>query len=249
MWWLVPYVLLMLLMVHAMMEFTVSLLAQRPPAKRKPIAADELRERLLGLDTLDLPYRLVEGRDCDLEIYRAMEEPPPAGRFAIAKGASVQHLRFLLDEGRHELRMNQVSHSYRFFLGLVGWLPRIGGYFSFQAGPPGQAMTKEISQIANRSGWVVRPALWWFQTTHRGYRFLERLTPAPLRRWPARRFWGILYPLSYALGMVYLVAMIGPLDRHNLLLLLGISAGWWGIWGFLVWMLCGFPAFWRRRRR
>jgi hypothetical protein len=49
--------------------------------------------------------------------------------------------------------------------------------------------------------------------------------------------------------MIYLVAMIGPLDRRNLLLLLGISAAWWGIWGFLVWMLTGFPAFWRRQRR
>ncbi len=249
MWWLVPYVLLLLLMLHAMMEFTVSLLAQRPPARRKPIAAAELRERLLALNRAGLPDQLVEGRDCDLEIYSQVEYPPPAGRFAIGKGASVQHLRLLLDEGRRELRLNQVSHSYGFFLGIVGWLPRIRGYFSFQAGPPGQAMTKEISQIANQSGWVVRPALWWFQTTYRGYRFLERLTPALLRRWPARRFWGILYPLSYALGLVYLVAMIGPLDRHNLLLLLGISAAWWGIWGFLVWVLCGFPAFWRRWRR
>jgi hypothetical protein len=49
--------------------------------------------------------------------------------------------------------------------------------------------------------------------------------------------------------MGYLVVIIGSLDQHDLLLMVGISAIWWGVWGFLVWMLCGFPAFWRRRRR
>jgi hypothetical protein len=243
-----PYALLMVVMVHAMMEFTISLLAQRPQSNRKPIAADELRERLLALNERDQPYRLVEGKDCDLEIRWEMGEAPHSSRFAIAKGGALYHLRFLLDEQRHELRVNQVNRSYSFFLGLVGWLPRIGGYFSFQAGPPGQAMTEEISQIAKRNGWRLRPVLWWFQATHRGYHFLERLTPVPLRRWPAQRFWGILYPLSYTLGVGYLAALISPLDWHNLLMLLGISAIWWGIWGFLVWVLCGFPAFWQLRR-
>ena len=78
---------------------------------------------------------------------------------------------------------------------------------------------------------------------------LQVLTPAPLRRWPARQFWGGLYPLSYCLGIGYLVAIIGPLDRHTLLVLIGVSAIWWGVWGFLVWALGGFPAFWRRKRR
>src|SRR5438128_43305 len=121
-WWLVPYAVLILLMVHAMMEFTVTLL-QRPPANRKPVAGDELRRRL------------------------------------------------------------------------------------------------------------------------------QALTPAPLRRWTARRFWGVLYPLSYVLSIGYLVAIVGSLDRHTLLVLIGVSAGWWGVWGFLAWALSGFPAFWRRTRR
>ena len=84
-------------------------------------------------------------------------------------------------------------------------------------------MTKEISWIANRYGWTVRPVLWWFQATHRGYHFLETLTPIPFRRWPARRFWGILYPLSYILGIAYLVAIIGALDWDNFLLIVGVS--------------------------
>jgi hypothetical protein len=246
--WLIPYSLLMLVMLHAMMEFTVSLLAQRPRSQRKPASAAELREHLLALNEPDQPYQLVEGLDCDLEIYWEVGQAPPRGRFALAKGATVGRLRCLLDESRHELRLNQVDRSFYFFLGMSGWLPRVRGYFSFQAGPPGHAMTAEISHVANRRGWTVRPVLWWFQATYQGYHLVERLTPAPLRRWSARRFWGIVYPVSYVLGIGYLAAVIGPLDWHNLALILGISAAWWGIWGLLVWMLCGFPAFWRRRR-
>jgi hypothetical protein len=229
------------------MEFTVSLLARRPPANRQAIPAAELRQRLLALNEPDQPYPLVEGQDCDLEIYWETKEPPPPGRFAIARGGSLGRLRFLLDEQRHEVRMNQVNRSYYFFLGLVGWLPRLSGYASAQSGPPGEVMTREISRITNRAGWSVRPVLWWFQATYAGYHFLEMITPAPLRRWPARRFWGLLYPLTFFLGLGYLAAVIGPLDRQQLLLFLGVSASWWGVWGFLVWMLCGFPAFWRRR--
>jgi hypothetical protein len=44
-WWLVPYVLLTLAMLHAMMELTATLLAKRPPADREPVATDELRRR------------------------------------------------------------------------------------------------------------------------------------------------------------------------------------------------------------
>src|SRR5215470_10134958 len=66
-WWLVPYAVLILLMLYAMMEFTVTLL-QRPPANRKPVAGDEVRRRLLALNASDQPHPLVVGQDCDLEI-------------------------------------------------------------------------------------------------------------------------------------------------------------------------------------
>ena len=52
-----PCLVLILLMVYAMMEFTVTLL-QRPPANRKRVADDELRRRLLALNTTrPLPIR------------------------------------------------------------------------------------------------------------------------------------------------------------------------------------------------
>lgn len=245
-WWLLPYALLMLLMVQAMMEFTVSLLVQKPPAGRKPVNAATLRRRLFSVNGPDQPYQLVEGQDCDMEINWRQEMDPQPGRLGIANWASDGRLRFLLDEQRHELRMNQVSRSYFFFLGLNGRIPRIQGYASIQSGPPEQMMTEEISRIANQGNWRVRPVLWWFQATHSGYHFLEKITPAPLRRWSAGHFWGLLYPLSYFLGMGYLLAIIGPLDRQDVLIFLVVSAAWWGAWSFLVWMLRGFPVFWRR---
>jgi hypothetical protein len=226
---------------------TVTLL-QRPPANRKPVAGDELRRRLLALHKPGHPHPLVVGQDCDLEM-RWQHEDTRRSRFAFSRHSSSSHVRFLLDEQRHELRMHQVDSGSGFFLGLEGWLPRLQGYASMSAGPPGQLLTKDISHMAYRCGWTVRPVLWWFQATHSGSRVLQALTPAPLRRWPARRLWGVLYPLSYFLGIGYLVAILGPLDRHTLLVLSGVSAIWWGIWGLLAWALSGFPVWWRRPRR
>jgi hypothetical protein len=248
-WWLVPFGLLMIVMLHAMMEFTVSLLVQRPHSHRNPIATAELRQRLLTVNQADRPFQLAEGQDCDLELRWEQAETPRPGRLAIAKAATGGRLRVLLDEQRHEVRLNEVARSYYLFAGFTGWLPRLAVSAALQSGPPGHAWTKEVAMIAHRGGWSVRPVLWWFQATFPGYRILQSLTPAPLRRWPARRFWGVLYPLSYALGMGCLVAAVGALDRRDLLLLGGVSAAWWGIWGSLAWILCGFPAFWRRKRR
>jgi hypothetical protein len=219
----------------------------QPPANRKPVDGDELRRRLLALHNPDHPYPLDLGQDCDLEM-RWQHEDFRRSRFALSRHSSSSHVRFLLDEQRHELRMHQVDSGSGFCLGLEGWLPRLQGYASMSAGPPGQMLTKDISHMAYRCGWTVRLVIWWFQATHAGSRVLQALTPAPLRRWPARRFWGVFYPLSYFLSIGYLVAIIGPLERHTLLVLIGISASWWGIWGFLAWALSGFPALWRRRR-
>ena len=153
------------------------------------MAGDELRRRLLALNAPDYSHPLDVGQDCDLEI-RWQHKDFRRSRFALSRHSSSSHVRFLLDEQRHELRMNQVDSGSGFFLGLEGWLPRLQGYASMSAGPPGQRLTKDISHMAYRSGWTVRPVLWWFQATHSGSRWLQALTPAPLRRWPARRFWG-----------------------------------------------------------
>lgn len=242
-WWLMPYIVLMLVMLQAMIEFTVSLLVQRPQAKRSPVPAKELERRLLA-ESQDAPsYRLVEGKDCDLEIVWAPVETTAAEGTLFANSASRSHIRLLFDETRHDLRVNQVSRSYFFLVGMAGWLPRLRAYASAQSGPPDAAMTDEISRIANRCGWSVRPVIWWFQATHRGFHFLETLSPKPLRDWSARRTWGILYPLSFLLMIAYLIAITGGFAWDDLAVIAIVTVGWWGIWGFLVWMLLGFPAF------
>jgi hypothetical protein len=106
-WWLVPYAVLMLLMLYAMMECTVTLL-QRPPANRKPVAGDELRRLLLALHKPDHPQPLVVGQDCDLEM-RRQHADSRRSRFALSRHSSSSHVRFLLDEQHHELRMHQVD--------------------------------------------------------------------------------------------------------------------------------------------
>lgn len=245
-WWLVPFILIILLMLHAMMEFTVSLLVKRPETKRNPIPARQLMERLLEENRNTQAYKLEKGEDSHLEIAWEAGELPRQRQRAISRGSSRSHIRLLFDESRAELRINLVAYSYFFFIGMAGWLPRVTGYASAVSGPPDAVMTSEISRIANRYGWSVRPVLWWFQATHRGFHFLEALTPPPLRRWPARRFWGILYPLSYFVGMIYLVWIAGGLDRNGIILVGGVSAAWWGLWGLLVWALTGFPVFRRK---
>jgi hypothetical protein len=240
---------LMLVMVHAMMEFTISLLVQRPQDLREPIQVDRLRERLLAVNETGQPHPITAGKDCDLEVEWELEKAPLPGRLTVSRAASRSHLRLLLDERRHQVRMNQADHSYYLFFGFAGWLPRITAYAGIQSGPPGGQIIEQPSRISTRSGWSVRPVLWWFQATYSGYRLLEILTPAPFRHWSARRFWGIRYPVSFFLGIGYLAAIIGSLESKELVLLAGISAIWWGVWGLLVWMLCGFPAFWRRSGR
>jgi hypothetical protein len=111
-----------------MMEFTITLL-QRPPSNRKPVAGDELRRRLLALHKSDHHRPLVVGQDCGLEM-RWQHEDSRRCRFTLSRHSSSSHVRFLLDEQRHELRMHQVDSGSGFFLGLEGWLPRLQGYAS-----------------------------------------------------------------------------------------------------------------------
>jgi hypothetical protein len=247
--WLVPFVVLMLVMVHAMMEFTLSLLVRRPRHQRKPASADTLRRRLLALNAPGRPYPLVEGEDCDFEIVWGTDARAVGGGSIIGRWSTSSRVRLVLDEQRHELRINQVSRSFEMFVGLQRWVPVVRIGLSAQAGPAAQSITREIEEVAQRSGWSVRPVVLWFQATRRGLDVLRLLTPAPLRAWPARRTWGVVYALSFLLGVGYLAVLVGPLESQDALILIGVAASWWGIWGCLAWMLLGFPQFWRRRRR
>jgi hypothetical protein len=261
-------------MLYAMMEFTVSLLARRPATNRRPVPASELRQRLLALSELDQHYRLVEGQDCDLQPTWEVFDPAWSERFARVKLTTVYRAWILLDQSRHELRMHELLRSTSLFVGFDGWRPILQPYLFLTAGLTGSragraygilsgfppqigavasfsvdtvGLREAIAQVTNRAGWTFRPTNLWFQATSRGFRGLAAITPAPIARLTARRFWGVAYPASYSLAIAYLVVVGGFWELHSLLLVAGISAAWFAVWGFLVWLLLGFPPFWRRQ--
>ncbi len=250
-WWVVPAFLLSLFMIHAMLECTATLLWKRPRTWRNPLDGAGLRERLLALNESNRPYRLVAAKDCDLELHWDVVEASWYELFAKVKLTTKYRARMLFDESRHELRWNEYLRTSNFFLGFDGWRPCFSWSIRVQSGyinviwrgraygilsgfPPriGRVYDfsldtvqakKEISGVANRSGWTFRPVIWWFQATRRGHRVLQALVPAPLKQWSPRRFWGIAYPVSYVVAVGYLSAITGAWDWRNLTVVLGIS--------------------------
>ena len=274
-WWLIPYALLMLFMVHAMVEFTLGLLIERPYANRRPLPAEDLKQQLLDHNLPDRPYRLVEGEEGELELQWDVVDAAWRQQFASVKLTTFYRARLLLDEVRHEVRIQEFMRTGSFFLGFNGWIPHLHFAFSAHWGPmnanwsghaygilsgfPPQIgevvsftlhtaeVKKEISQSVRQGGWAFRPVIWTSQVRRSR---LRALTPAPLKRIPHGRFWGVLYPASYALGIGYLLAIIGRpgWTARNLLIIAGISVIWWGMWGFLTWAIAGFPSLRRQRR-
>ncbi len=263
--WIVPAFALTCFMVYAMMECTVSFLVKRPPPGRKTVDAAELRHRLLGLNQPGNPYRLVDSRVADLELHWDVVDASWYELFAKVKLTIVYHARMLIDELQREVRWYEIMRSSNFLIGFDGWTLRLNFAFRLQTGylnvdwrglaygiisvfPPRigrvykfhlntMRVKNEITRIVTESGWALRPRYLWFQTRRGSYQLGQALLPATLRRWPARRFWGLVYPASYVLTIGYLVAITGAYDFRNLLVFGAISAAWWGVWGFLAWIL------------
>jgi len=90
----------------------------------------------------------------------------PAQSFSRLQTLQLPHLRFLLDEQRHELTDEPSGQWFRFFSGPGGLGPRLPRLrLNLSAGPPGQMLTKRHSQMTYRSGWGGMPVIWWFQAT------------------------------------------------------------------------------------
>ncbi len=227
-------------MLHAMMELSVSLLAARAPSRRTPVAKADLLRRLRAIEDPDWPAPLTPGVDCDLEIHRRSPRESNRRRWALAGSGGNARVRLLLDDSRAEVRVNESAGSYRFFVGRAGWLPVLRGSAGAAAGPPGAALVDEIGEVARRAGWTMRPVVWRSQATHRGLRVRRMLVPEMLRRWSPRRFWGVLYPASFAAAIAVLVTAAGPLSRSQWLVLGGVVAAWWLVWTSLMWVLGGF---------
>lgn len=259
-----------------MMEFTVSLLVGRPRRRAAPVSSAELRHRLMAINQTDVAYLIAESKTSDLEVRWDAVAQTRRQRFALVKLDSIYRARMLFDEQRCEVRWYESLRTSNIFLGLDGWRPRFQLGFEMSAGyvnavwsgraygilpgfPPriGDVQSfsfstvevkKQVADVIAASGWTFRPVLLWFQVSRRTANVVNRVLPPRLREIPARRFWGVLYPLFYLLAMVYLAVALGGLDAHNLSIMLFISAIWWGVWGLLTWAWLGCPAFWRRKR-
>lgn len=247
--WLGPYAILLLLMVFAMLEFTASLLAKAPAPRRAPLAAAEMAARLHALLPQLRPFEAVERTDCDLEL-RWVTGTQDATRFLRGSATSVVRLCILLDEVRHEVRVNESAYGYGVRGGLFGWIPKVTASAGYAAGPPGDnPVMRRIVAAAHKGGWSYRPIVLPMLATRRGLRLERRLTPRSLRGVSPARFWGALYVGSYCLAFVWLFALGGPalFTWRNLALVVLFSVIWWGVWALLAWMVCGFPKFWRQR--
>lgn len=269
-------------MLVAMMEFTTSILTRRPRRSKTPVTRTELERRLLELSIESSPVKITPAAGGGLEIRDYVLADEWRERFKRVAFSVVYRARIGLDERRHELRWYESVRSRSLYLGFDGWIPRIQGGYWYQGGlvdmvgktqvyafepgfPPRLSQTldvdmntvqlkREVSDVVTQAGWHFKPVTLPFLASGRWIALSRRIIPPPIARLPGRLFWGMLYPASYAVLVVYLMGLAWVDDpaswnRHNLLIVLLVSAGWWGVWGFLAWMLCGFPGVRRRKRR
>jgi hypothetical protein len=263
-WWIAPVVPLALFMVYAMMEQMAALLAKPPHRGAAPVDAAELRRRLLALNDPGKPYRLVEGTVAHFELRWTIVDESWASRFSNVKLTTGYYARVLLDEARHEARWFEVLRSGNLFLGFDGWIPRFNFGFWIQSGyisghwrgtaygvRPGfparlgasqpysvnvDQVKRDIRAAVTRSGWTFRPTVFWFQTKRATVALTGALTPGFMKTWSPRRFWGIVYPASFAAAVGW-IWWVGGGGRKTLVGVLAFSAFWWAIWGFIALIL------------
>lgn len=280
-WWLLPAAAIAVFMVFAMMEYTAALLVRPSRRSRRAVEPGELRQRLLALNERPAPYRVVEGKDSDLELRWDVVDASWHERFAKVKLTTRYRARMLLDELRNEVRWFESIRSSSLFLGFEGWRVRFNFSFYYRSGyldvlwsgraygilpgfPPQigrvhefsvdtRAVKKEVTTVIRRAGWSFRPVVFPPKMSRRWLGITRTLSPAWLTRIPERRLWGTLYAGSFLLFYLYVFVFIADAATdwtwENGWPALLVGLGWWGIWGFLAWMLAGFPRFWRRRLR
>jgi hypothetical protein len=132
-----------------------------------------------------------------------------------------------------------------------GFPRRTGPAFDFELDTV--RLKDEIADIVTRAGWSFRPVTLPFFASGRWLRLSQRILPAWFSRLPERWFWGVTYVASYVLVIGYLMWFASLSDpsarnRGNLLIVLIVSAGWWGVWGILTWLLLRLPGLRRFKR-
>jgi hypothetical protein len=128
-----------------------------------------------------------------------------------------------------------------------GWFPAIEDARDFSVDVA--TLRERISTIIAKGRWTLRPTHIWFQTGPTLFRVTQSIVPDTIRLLPRKRFWGIVYPASYVLAIAALWAGSGKWTTEGILIVAGISAAWWGMWGLLVWPALRAAAPGRRSQR
>jgi hypothetical protein len=121
-----------------------------------------------------------------------------------------------------------------------GFPPRPGPSFDIEMDTV--QLKQEVAEIVTRAGWSFRPVTLPFLASGRWLRLSERIVPSRLARLPERWFWGVAYVASFVLlvaDLMWAARLDDPSawNRDSLLIALLVSAGWWSVWGLLVWIM------------
>ena len=265
-WFLLPAVILALAMVFAMMECAATFLA-RPSRRAHATTRAALEQQLFALNGEGCPYRIAPSPHADLAVIFDPVDPAWRARFAKVDLTTRYRARLVLDEERRQVRWFEIVYARSRFLGFQGMSPRFSwgvwmfaGYIDVQwtgwaygilPGFPPRigdavrfnldtvALKREIRALARRAGWEFRPKVWPFQVRRRADGTIPRgLLPSSTRYWSERQFWAALYPLLYAITILYITVAAGGWQelgrRATLLPLLGFSGLWWAISGAII---------------
>lgn len=263
---------LSLLLVEAMMQFTSALL-ERPATRRqrKFVPLDGMRSLLLELrgEGYTVEPRGASGLIVLWDVLGGAPIPPGTR----VKLTTVWSTRMLLDPRRREARWFESVRRSHVFLGFYGRRPVLllnwwyqGGYLSgdwsgraflVTTGFPPRIIDERSFDIntdllrksfvtrVTESGWTFRPVTLPLYTSSRWLTLTEHVVPDALARVPRRRLWVVLYPATYVLLLAFLLAPFDGLSWRDGAIVALVSAGWWGVWGGIAWLLARKPA--RRR--
>ncbi len=235
---------LSVLMVMAMLPFTLSVVARPHPPRRMPLSLGKARGTLLALNGPGCPFRLTELSDNHLRLDWDVVDASWYELFARVKETIVYRGRLFLHEAGHEVCYHETLRWSNLFIGFQGLRPRFNWAFRYQSGvlrvvwsglaygikegfPPqiGEVCRvdldtvwtkRELEAAANRAGWTFRPVIWWFEATPGGVAWIEKLTPPFMRRWSRRWFWGALYVGLWAVIVALLLVTIPPHSEQRL---------------------------------
>jgi hypothetical protein len=269
-------VVLSLLMVESMMQFTSALL-ERPPTRRQrnALALEVLSNALIALhgDGYAVEQRGRAGLAVRWDALRGAVAPPGT-RFKLTADWKT---RMLLDARRREARWYESVRTSSVFVGFTGLRPLFSFGWYYQGGylsgvwsgtaylvtddfPPKiidarsfeidtDALREAFIDIVTSAGWTFRPVTLPFYTSPRWLSLTQRVVPGRLATVPRRRLWGIVYPTVFFLLIAFILAPLERLSLGDALIVLLVICAWWGVWGLLAWLLSRTPRTRRKARR